>query len=171
MSPRAAWRLEALGFGEVLHYAGGVADWMASGLAIEGTMADDLHVAAVARADAPTCGPNETVAQIRERLRGTEWDVCFVVNAQRILMGRMGPRELPGADPDALADDVMRPGPATYRPDFRADQLLDVMEQREVTVTPITTSEGVFIGAVRREDLQRAVARPKHHEHLKDEVT
>jgi len=45
------------------------------------------------------------------------------------------------------------------------------MEQREVTVTPITTSEGVFIGAVRREDLQRAVARPKHHEHLKDEVT
>ena len=163
MSPRAAWRLEALGFADVAHYAGGVADWMASGLPIEGTIADDLHVAALARADAPTCAPSESIAQVRERLRGTEWDTCFVVNERRILMGRLGPRELPQADPAAPAEEAMRPGPATYRPDFQADQLLDVMEQRDIAVVPVTTSEGLFIGAVRREDLDRAVTRPKAH--------
>jgi Mg/Co/Ni transporter MgtE len=161
MSPRAAWRLDALGFADVAHYAGGVADWMASGLPIEGTLADDLHVAAVARPDAPTCAPGETIAQVRDRLRETDWDTCFVVNEQRVLMGRVGPRELREADPNAPTEEAMRPGPVTYRPDFQADKLLDVMEQRDIAVMPVTTSEGVLVGAVRREDLQRAVERPQ----------
>jgi Mg/Co/Ni transporter MgtE len=165
MSPRAAWRLEELGFPDVAHYAGGAADWMASGLPIEGTMASDLHAAAVARPDAPTCGPRETIASVRERLRGSEWDTCFVVNEGRVLFGRLRTSDITDADPGALAEDVMRPGPVTYRPDFLADQLLDVMEQRDIVVVPVTTSEGVLIGAVRREDLQRSVARPKQHIH------
>ena len=37
MSPRAAWRLESLGFGEVYDYVDGKVDWMAAGLATEGT--------------------------------------------------------------------------------------------------------------------------------------
>jgi CBS domain-containing protein len=165
MSPRAAWRLEGLGFPDVAHYAGGVADWMASGLPIEGTMADDLHVAAVARADAPTCGPRETVADVRERLRGSDWGSCFVVNERHILLGRLFPRDLREADPAAPAEEAMQPGPVTYRPDFLADQLLDVMEQRDIESVPVTTSEGQLIGVVRREDLKRAVTRPKDHVH------
>ena len=127
MSPRAAWRLEELGFPDVAHYAGGVADWMASGLAIEGTMANDLRVAAVARTDVPTCGPRETVADVSERLRALGWDTCVVVNEHRIVLGRVFPKDLREADPGAPAEEAMRPGPVTYRPDFLADLLLDVM--------------------------------------------
>ena len=36
MSPRAAWRLERLGFTEVYDYAAGKVDWMAAGLPTEG---------------------------------------------------------------------------------------------------------------------------------------
>jgi CBS domain-containing protein len=165
MSPRAAWRLEDLGFADVAHYAGGVADWMASGLPIEGTMADDLHVGAVARQDAPTCAPRDTIAHVRRMLEGSPWTTCFVVNEQRILLGRLAEGDLRDADAQSLAEEAMRPGPVTYRPDFQADQLLDVMEQRDIAVVPVTTSEGVLVGAVRREDLDRAVARPKGHVH------
>jgi rhodanese-related sulfurtransferase len=36
MSPRAAWRLETLGFERVYHYVGGKADWLAHALPREG---------------------------------------------------------------------------------------------------------------------------------------
>src|SRR5215469_14300483 len=37
MSPRAAWRLEATGFGSVYDYMAGKADWLAADLPFEGT--------------------------------------------------------------------------------------------------------------------------------------
>ena len=37
MSPRAAWRLEAAGFGPVYDYAAGKSDWIAADLPFEGT--------------------------------------------------------------------------------------------------------------------------------------
>ena len=37
MSPRAAWLLEATGFGPVYDYAAGKADWLAADLPFEGT--------------------------------------------------------------------------------------------------------------------------------------
>ncbi len=37
MSPRAAWRLEAAGFGPVYDYATGKTDWLAADLPFEGT--------------------------------------------------------------------------------------------------------------------------------------
>jgi hypothetical protein len=37
MSPRAAWRLEAAGFGPVHGYAAGKGDWLAADLPFEGT--------------------------------------------------------------------------------------------------------------------------------------
>ena len=36
MSPRAAWRLDSLGFQQVYDYVAGEADWFASGLPREG---------------------------------------------------------------------------------------------------------------------------------------
>jgi Mg/Co/Ni transporter MgtE len=138
---------------------------MASGLPIEGAMADDLQVAALARADVPTCGPGETVGTVRERARAAGWDTCFVVNQRRILLGRLDPSDLEKADPSVPAEDAMEPGPVTYRPDFPAAKLLDVMEQRDLQTAPVTTSEGVLVGLVRRDDLQRAVSRAKSKEH------
>ena len=38
MSPRAAWRLEGLGFEKVFDYVPGEADWFASGLPRDGKL-------------------------------------------------------------------------------------------------------------------------------------
>ena len=35
MSPRAAWRLESFGFGQVHDYTGGKVDWQAAGLSTD----------------------------------------------------------------------------------------------------------------------------------------
>jgi hypothetical protein len=61
MSPRAAWRLEGLGFEEVYDYTAGKADWFASGLPKEGTLASVPTIGGAARQDVPTCAPAEKV--------------------------------------------------------------------------------------------------------------
>jgi 3-mercaptopyruvate sulfurtransferase SseA len=61
MSPRAAWRLEGLGFERVYDYVPGKADWSASGLPTEGTLASVPDIGDAARRDAPTCTPTEKV--------------------------------------------------------------------------------------------------------------
>ena len=43
MSPRAAWRLEGLGFERVYDYVPGKADWFASGLPKEGRLVGLLY--------------------------------------------------------------------------------------------------------------------------------
>ena len=45
MSPRAAWRLEALGYPEVYDYVAGKSDWMAAGLPTEHSGARPPRVA------------------------------------------------------------------------------------------------------------------------------
>ena len=166
MSPRAAWRLEDLGFLDVARYSGGLADWRASGLPIEGSAASDLDVAEVARDDVPTCDPREEIGAVRERMDAAGWDTCVVVNERRIVLGRLFAEDLAGVDPRASAEEAMRSGPATYRPDFQGHHLLDPMEERDLETSLVTTSDGVLIGAVRRADLADAVVR-RHAAHAK----
>jgi hypothetical protein len=56
MSPRAAVRLETLGFTQVFDYAAGKADWTSTGLPTEGTLADQPRAGDIAQRDVPTCG-------------------------------------------------------------------------------------------------------------------
>jgi hypothetical protein len=55
MSPRAAWRLEGLGFEMVYDYVPGKADWFASGLPKEGRLALVPTIGDAARREVPTC--------------------------------------------------------------------------------------------------------------------
>ena len=64
MSPRAAWRLERLGFTEVYDYAAGKVDWMAAGLPTEGNGTHPPRVLEAMDADPPTCDPTERVADV-----------------------------------------------------------------------------------------------------------
>jgi Mg/Co/Ni transporter MgtE len=162
MSPRAAWRLESLGYREVAHYVGGIADWTAAGLPIEGTRASEPTVGTLADPSVPTCGPRETLGAVRERVRAAGWDTCFVVNERRVVLGRLLEKHLEG-DPDAPAIEAMDPGPSTFRPDVPAAQLLDLLQQRDLQTAPVTRSDGTLVGLVRREDLERAVSAPAGH--------
>src|SRR3989442_13443195 len=112
MSPRAAWRLETLGFTRVYEYAAGKADWGAYGLPVEGTVTKVPPIQQLARTDVPTCRLAETIRDVRARLGA--WTTCFVLSEEGVVLGRLHEKELEG-DPKALAGDVMRPGPSTLR--------------------------------------------------------
>src|SRR5262245_19324895 len=68
VSPRAASALERLGFSRVYDYAAGKADWGSFGLPLEGKADSSTRVGSVARADAPTCLPDELVSDVSERV-------------------------------------------------------------------------------------------------------
>jgi CBS domain-containing protein len=157
MSPRAAWRLESLGFAEVYHYAAGEADWLAWGLPREGKAAQVPTVGEVARRDVPTCGLADRVAEAKARAQAAGFDACVVVNERRVVLGLLRGREL-DSDPHATAERVMRAGPTTYRQNVPAREAGARMRERRVDALLVTTPDGVLLGLLRREDAEGAGA-------------
>ncbi|HEV2458806.1 MAG TPA: CBS domain-containing protein [Ktedonobacterales bacterium] len=158
MSPRAAWRLESLGFAEVYGYAAGKADWLAWGLPREGRTAQVPTVGEVARRDVPTCGLADRVGDVKARAQAAGLDVCVVVNERRVVLGLLRSQELEASDPEAPAEQVMRAGPTTYRPNVPAREAAARMRAREVDVLTVTTPDGVLVGLLRREDAENTTA-------------
>jgi Mg/Co/Ni transporter MgtE len=150
MSPRAAWRLEALGFAEVHDYVDGKLDWLAAGLPTEGTNAGRPRAGGVARADAPTSRLEEPIERVRERVREAGWDACVVVNDERVVLGLLREEEL--ERPQGRIEQVMRPGPSTFRPHVPIEEMADFMVAHDLPTSPITSSDGRLIGILRRED-------------------
>src|SRR5262249_1845152 len=93
LSPRAAWRLEAMGFSDVSDCVGGKLDWMAAGLRTEGTNAHRPRAGTVARSDAPTCRLDETLGPVQARVRAAGWKACVVVNGERVVLGLLREKE------------------------------------------------------------------------------
>jgi CBS domain-containing protein len=151
MSPRAAWRLESLGFAEVYHYAAGKEDWLAWGLPREGRTAQVPTVGEVARRDVPTCGLADRVGDVKARAQAAGLDACVVVNERRVVLGLLRSQEL-DADPAATAEQVMRAGPTTYRPNVPARAAGARMRERQVDVLTVTTPDGTLVGLLRHED-------------------
>ena len=152
MSPRAAWRLESLGFREVYDYTVGKLDWLAAGLPTEGTNAQKPRAGTLARKDVPTCALDERLGDVRDRAHGQGWDVAVVVNAERVVFGLLRAKELAG-DADQLISDAMRPGPSTFRPYVLADEMARTMVDHKLESSPITTSDGRLVGLLLQKDL------------------
>lgn len=157
MSPRAAWLLETLGFRDVAHYLGGISDWSAMALPVEGHLAEELTIGALARPDVTTCRIDDPVDGVLARMEREGWETCFVLNDERVVLGRLYRSDLrAGRGPTAGA--AMRPGPSTYRPDLTAREMLARMREHDLKTAPVTTSDGRLVGLVRRADLERALA-------------
>jgi len=154
MSPRAAWRLESLGFGEVYDYVAGKLDWMAAGLPTEGTNAARPRAGAVARKDVPTCGLKERLGDVRDRVREQGWDAAVVVNEERVVLGLLRSKEL-DRDPDLLIEKAMRPGPSTFRPYVAIEEMARFMLDHELESSPVTTSDGRLVGLLLQGDAVR----------------
>ena len=155
MSPRAAWRLETLGFMAVYEYAAGKADWGAYGLPLEGTVTSVSTIQQIARKDVPTCRLDEPIAHVRARIgAGT---TCFVLTEEGIVLGRLDQKELAG-DPAATAGAVMRPGPSTFRPNVSVIEMLEYMHENALDTATVTKSDGTLVGLVLRKDAERAAA-------------
>lgn len=150
MSPRAAWRLERLGFAPVYDYVAGKVDWMAAGLATVRANTQERRAIDVV-VDAPTCDPATPAAD----LPGDQ-DVA-VINDERIVLGRVRA----GARGGAVAEDVMEPGPTTVRANEALESLIERMERRNVAEMLVTTPEGRLLGVVRLSTMGGALRRTR----------
>ena len=160
MSPRAAWRLETLGFGEVYDYVDGKLDWMAAGLPTEGTNAMQPRAGDTARKDVPTCGLKERLGDVRERVAVQGWDSVVVVNEDRVVLGLLRSKEL-AKDSDQLIEQVMRPGPSTFRPFVSLNEMAQFMIEHKIENAPITTSDGRLVGLLVYKDVVEAMKQAK----------
>jgi rhodanese-related sulfurtransferase/CBS domain-containing protein len=152
-SPRAAWRLEALGFSEVYDYRPGKADWLAFDLPREGRAAELPTAGRAARRDPPTCRPDETLAAVRDRAASSD-KACVVVNDENVVVGELRWDRV-GA-PEGLVEDAMEPGPATTRPDSPVAQIADWMASAVADHILVTNPDGVLLGLLTREDARRS---------------
>jgi CBS domain-containing protein len=159
MSPRAAWRLETLGFTSVHDYVAGKQDWLAAGLAREGQIASLPRTADVARGDIPTCGLDELVGEVRKRVHEADWEECVVVNDKRIVFGLLRAHQLDHADDGDVVADVMQPGPSTVRPHVHIEEMSRFMARHDLDSSPVTTSDGVLVGMLLRGDAEAATHR------------
>jgi Mg/Co/Ni transporter MgtE len=158
MSPRAASRLESIGFEQVYDYVAGKADWGSAGLPLEGAEGSETRAGAHVRTDVPTCRPHDQLGEICQRLDESGWDTCFVVDERRVVFGRLGRRAI-GAREDVSAEEAMTPGPSTIRPSARLRDVLERMRTQSLTNLPVTTSDGRLNGLLTRPDAEEALRR------------
>jgi CBS domain-containing protein len=159
MSPRAAWRLESLGFGRVFDYVGGKLDWLSAGLPVEGASAGAPSLGTVARRDVPTCRLEERLDVVRERMGAGPSMPCVVVNEQRIVLGLLKASALEG-DPSRTVEEVMRSGPSTFRPNVSLREIDQYLHDHELDFALVTTSDGELVGLASADDVRRAMDHP-----------
>lgn len=154
MSPRAASRLESLDFTRVYDYVAGEADWLANGLPSEGRDAQRPRAGNAARRDVPTCAPTERIGEVRKRIQAVGWDTCIVVNAERVVLGRLrgDAWDHPAGTP---VEQVMEAGPTTIRPDTALADIAERMRKQGVVSILVTTTGGHLIGVLERAAAER----------------
>ena len=151
MSPRAAARLEQLGF-DVYDYALSKVDWMAHGLPMEGTAAARPTALSFARHDVVTCTLDDRAEEIKERIDASAYRFALVL-ADRVVLGRIRRTGIDEAPDDASAELLMEPGPSTTRPHTDPGELAEQSRRSGTRTAILTTPEGELIGVVRRSDL------------------
>jgi CBS domain-containing protein len=131
----------------------GKQDWLAFGLPIEGKLADFRTIGKAAKREIPTCGLTERLGDVQERVRRSGEHACVVLNEEGIVLGLVRKR-LWDQDAQALVEQVMESGPATFRPHVTVNEMADYMrEKKHIRGALVTMSDGRCVGMVRREDV------------------
>jgi Mg/Co/Ni transporter MgtE len=123
-------------------------------------MAGHPTAASVARRDAPRCGLDEVLGSVRAKVKAATTDVCVVTNDEGIVLGLLRLAEIDAGD-DVRAEDVMSPGPSTFRPHVAIEEMAEYMTKHDLTSAPVTTSAGELVGVLFRDDAERE-ARAHH---------
>jgi CBS domain-containing protein len=143
MSPRAAWRLEAAGFGPVYDYAAGKTDWLAADLPFEGT----AELAGMfTRRGVVAVGEHTGVAEALGLLDAQGFGPVLVLNQAGVVMGAAYRDGLVSAAAEAEVGSVMRFGVSTVRPSEDAAALAHRMGHAEVTRVVVTRPDGTLVG-------------------------
>ena len=157
MSPRAACRLETLGFAEVYDYHAGKADWLAHQLPVEGERADEPTAGSLARDDVVTCGLSDKVGPVQELIEASPYPFAVVTSEGGVVLGRL-PLSKCDPDPETVAEDAMEPGPSTVRPHKTAATIAETLAAKQLRWAIVTTPEGELIGVASRAELEAAAA-------------
>ena len=112
----------------------------------------------------PTCRIDERIGDVRDRVREAGWDACVIVNEERIVFGLLRSAELAEGS-DEPVEEVMRPGPSTFRPHVPVDEMAGFMVEHDLESSPITASDGRLIGLLRRDDAVRVALELHGHHH------
>src|SRR5919204_139763 len=139
MSPRAAWRLEELGFERAYDFVGGKTEWIERALPTEGTGPFLLLAGQVLRPATATCRPDTLAGTVRRELAPGPDSICAVTNDEGIVVGRVRWKDLP-EDDAILVETFMQPGPATVRPREELPGLIDRMRRAGVKTILVTTA-------------------------------
>src|SRR5919108_5391073 len=98
MSPRAAWRLESLGFTDVNDFVDGKLEWIGHGLPMEGAGPHYAVAGEVADREAVlACPLGASVGDAARELESVAHDYCVVLNDHDIVLGRLRRRNVSGA--------------------------------------------------------------------------
>ena len=149
MSPRAALRLETLGFEQVYDYVPGKADWLAHGLQREGRNAQQRTAGDVAQRDVVTCGLADDVDDVRRAIASSPYGFALVLGPNSVVLGRVR-----ASSTGRSVEDAMEPGPSTIRPDTALDLAARTMSEHDLKTMIVTNPEGQLMGVVRREKAQ-----------------
>jgi hypothetical protein len=153
ISPRAACRLDTLGFEHLYDYVTGKSDWRARGLSLEGEAVEGSRVVDFVCEEVATCGLADRIGDVREQVRSSPFEFAFVVSVGGVLLG-LRAAGLEG-DPAiaAEAETVMEPGRSTVRANAPLSQVRQRMERRDLTTDVVADPDGHLLGVVRPTDL------------------
>ena len=143
MSPRAAWRLEAAGFGPVYDYAAGKTDWLAADLPFEGAA---RLAGMLTRRGVATASERTPAAEALRLLEAQGFGPVLVLNQAGVVMGAAYRHNLESAPANAEVGTVMRFGISTVRPSEDAAALAHRMQHAQVTRVVVTRPDGTLVG-------------------------
>ncbi len=131
---------------------GGKRDWAGGGLPIEGHKAQEPRIGSLARRDVPTARLGDKVGDIARSAEGRGYDLAVVVTSDGVVLGILDPEALVVSS-SAKVEDVMRPGPATFRPDVPVQELLEKLAPKHVRRALVATPEGRLLGVFSTDDV------------------
>ena len=152
MSPRAACRLDSLGY-EAYDYVAGKADWLAFGLPYQGFA---LLAGIALTTGVPTCSFRDRLGDVREPLQASPFGTLVALNGDGVVMGRLERAAL-DEDDDAPVERLMREGPTTVRPSEELVPLVERMRRADVDAVIVTSSDGRLLGLLERDRGQQAI--------------
>lgn len=103
---------------------------------------------------------------VRKRVADEGWDACVVVNDERVVFGLLRAEDL-AKGADEQVEEVMRPGPSTFRPHVAIAEMAHYMTHHGLESCPITTSDGRLVGLLTSEDAGRVAH--EQHAHATDQ--
>ena len=136
----------------VFDYVAGKLDWLANDLPIEGKLAGMLNLGDLADRQVSTCFPEEDAGEVLNRLQQDGRDLCVVVDKERVVLGIV--KNQATKNSQQSVDQVMEPGPSTFRPYVAVEELADQIAGKNMAAVLVTTSDGRLVGSVHAEDIQ-----------------